>query len=50
MEKDGVFPEIIAQATSFAKTEDERVLKAKAEYERLYQQFKKLLTRKRRGC
>ena len=42
MEKDGYPSDIIEAATSFAKTEDEEVLRAKAEYDRHYKAFKEI--------
>ncbi|MEG1790712.1 MAG: preprotein translocase subunit SecA [Clostridia bacterium] len=40
MERDGFFPELIELATSFTKSDDEDVLKARAEYKRHFDDFK----------
>ncbi len=42
MEKDGFTPEIIAQTTSLVESNDEDFVKAKKEYQRLYDEFKKV--------
>ncbi len=40
MEKQGISPELIVQATGFAETDDEEILGARATFKELYEKFK----------